>query len=287
MIKSPLKANCCLLFFLLLCQLSTLAQVFSNDDGAREAIFASKVVQLDEFIHRFNNDPNSRIRKYYLDHNRPFNKNREELIRSLFNYSQPWDSVLMTRFVRSAIDPRRPDLLGFLDDRWYAEATCNFVYNSTTVEATLILRIQLNGDGTAQWVIAAVKPEFVLGQDVPTLIQLSQAQQKARFIQPAANDNYFAELDRDFADKRNLPALFDAHFFGRRNAGAFYQALLKDKLRFTGVKKLRYHYLQVHDWVFTVENYERETRNSGWLISGIRAINKEERSVYEKRLLEE
>ena len=287
MINPPLKAICCLSLSLLLCQLSSRAQVFSNDDGAREAIFVSKVVQLDEFIHRFNNDSNSRIRKYYLDHHRPFNKSREQLIRSLFNYSQNWDSVQMDRFVRSAVNPQRPDLLGFLEGRWYAEATCNFLYNATTVEAVLILRIQLNPDGTAQWVIAAVKPDFVLGQDSPPVVQLSQAQRKIRFIQPAANDNYFAELDRDFSDKRNLAALFDADYFGRRYSGPFYQALIKDRIKFTGVKKLRYHYLQVRDWVFTVENYERETRNSGWLISGIRALSKEERSDYEKRLLEQ
>jgi hypothetical protein len=288
MIQFPLKAISCLAMSLLLCQLSAGAQVFSNDDGVREAIFATKVVQLDEFIHRFNNDPNSRIRQYYLSHHRAFDKSREQLIRSLFNYSQAWDSLQMDHFVRRAIDPRRPDSLEFLQDRWYAEARCNFLYNAVTVEADLILRIQLNPDGTAQWVIAAVKPDFVLVQEpaAPVMV-LSPAERKVRFIQPAANDTYFAELERDFADKRNLTAYFDARFFERRNAGSFYLALLKDRIKFLAVKKLTYHYLQVQDWIFTVDNFDRETRNSGWLISSIRAASKEERSDYEKRLLEE
>ncbi|HLZ87190.1 MAG TPA: hypothetical protein VKQ52_08120 [Puia sp.] len=289
MIYSPWKAICCLSVSVLLCRLSSPAQVFSNDDGVREANFVTKVVQLDEFIHRFNNDPNSGIRQYYLSHHRPFDKSRAQLIRSLFNYSQNWDSVQMDRFVQRATDPQRPDSLGFLQGKWYAEAKCSFLYNAAPVEADLILRIQLNPDGTAQWVIAAVKPDFALAREAAAapVIPLSPAQKRVRFIQPAANDTYFAELDRDFADKRNLPAFFDQQFFERRNSGPFYEALLKDRIRFVAVKKLRYHYLQVHDWIFTVENYERNTRNSGWLISSIRAAGKEERADYEKKLLDE
>lgn len=288
MIHFPMKAILCLPLSLLLCRLSSHAQVFSNDDGVREANFATKVVQLDEFIHRFNNDPNSEIRQYYLSHHQPFDKSRGQLIRSLFNYSQSWDPLQMDHFVRRATDLQRPDSLGFLRGKWYAEARCSFLYNSAAVEADLILRIQLNPDGTAQWVIAAVKPDFVLEQETAAPVMLlTPAERKVRFIQPAANDTYFAELERDFADKRNLTALFDQRFFERRHSGPFYQALLKDRIRFVAVRKLRYHYLQVHDWIFTVDNFERDTRNSGWLISGIRAASKEERSDYEKKLLEE
>ena len=113
------------------------------------------------------------------------------------------------------------------------------------------------------------------------------ASRKQRFIQPAANDTYFAELERDFADKRHLADLFDRQYLQRHYSDGFYQALLAGRVRFVAVKKLKYHYLQVHDWIFTVENFQRSTRNSGWLISSIREANPEQRSAYLRKLLQE
>jgi hypothetical protein len=315
--KSPLSKT---LFFLplLFCRLIAAAQVFSNDDAAREALFVTRVVQLDEFIHRFNNDSSSEIRRYYLSRHRSWDKSREQLIRSLFNYTtKRWDSLQLNRFIQCATDPQQPDLLAFMGDRWYAEAVCNFLYRDVPVKANLILRLQVNPDGSAQWVIAAVKPWFGMKKPMKSIIQARKpgmADQASigshqpplpvavevttvvsrkpvvpvkRFIQPAANETNFAELERDFADKRRLAELFEPDFFDRHFSQAFFQALLIDRLRFVSVRKLRYHYLQVHDWIFTVENFERSTRNSGWLISGIRQAGAEERSNYVKSLLEE
>jgi hypothetical protein len=263
------------------------AQVYSNDMGVREANFVAKVVLLDEFIHRFNNDTSSEIRRYYLDHHRPFDKSRAQLIRSLFNYStQSWDSLLVERFIRQATDPENPDLLGFLADRWYAEAKCRFLYNAVGMDIRLILRVRLNPDHSAEWVIVAVKPEFDLRPDSSALPALRPGKRRL-FIQPTANDTYFAELERDFADKPRLGEIFDSTFMQRRYSESFYRALLNDKLKFIAVKELKYHYLQVRDWIFTVENFDRDTRNSGWLISSIRQVDPTQRSDYEKRLLEE
>ena len=289
MIRFPLKAILCLFLYTHLSTLSCEAQVFSNDGAVREANFVTKVVQLDEFIHRFNNDSSSAICRYYLDHHRPWNKSREQLIRSLFNYStQHWDSLKVNHFIGRATDADSPDSLGFLRGQWFAEAHCHFLYHAEPVEANLILRLQVNPNGSSQWVIAAVKPGFVIAKEKRTpLPQVIPVNRKLRFIQPAANDTYFSELERDFADKRNLPDLFDKQFLARRHSGAFYQALLNNRIRFVAVKKLKYHYLQVHDWIFTVENFERRTRNSGWLITSIREVNDEERSDYVKKLLQE
>jgi hypothetical protein len=311
--KAPLSKT--FLFLpLLLCRTTVPAQVFSNDAAVREANFVTRVVQLDEFIHRFNNDSSSAIRRYYLAHHRPWNKSREQLIRSLFNYStQRWDSLQVDHFIRRATDPEHPDSLRFLRDQWYAEAVCHFQYHEDLVRADLILKIQLNPDGSAQWVIAGVKPHFKLDRagylegarpndvvpsggvqnvrprkaPLPVIVTISNVNPKRRFIQPAANETYFAELDRDFADKRRLADLFDPRFFEGSYSMPFYQAVLQDRIKFVAVKKIRYHYLQVHDWIFTVENFERATRNSGWLIASIRPANPEERNDYVRKLLGE
>jgi len=266
------------------------AQIYSNDDGPREANFVAKVVLLDEFIHRFNNDSSSEIRRYYLDHHRAFNKSRAQVIRSLFNYSsQDWDSLLVERFIDRAIDPSNPNFIGFMQDGWYADADCKFLYNKSPVEIHLVLRVRVNPDKTSEWVISAVKPSFDLHSDsVADPASQSHRNRKQRlFIQPTANDTYFIELNRDFADKRRLTDIFDAGVIQKPSAMGFYQALLSNRLKFLDVKSIKYYYFQVHDWLFTVENFDRSTRNSGWLISSIRQIDNLERSEYEKKLLEE
>jgi hypothetical protein len=276
----------CLSLFLL-ADLPARAQVYSNEGGMMEAKFLTRVVLLDEFIHRFNNDSSSEIRRYYVAHHWPFEKSRVQLIRSLFDYStRDWDKGLVDRFIRRATNPESPYLLGFLDDHWYAEAKCRFLYKSEAMDISLIMRVRLNPDHSVEWVIAAVKPEFDLKQ-APVIEPIFPEPKKHMFIQPAANDTYFAELARDLADKGRLTDIFDKGFMQRRYSVGFYQCLVSGKLSFVAVKAIKYHYFQVHDWVFTVENFDRDTRNSGWLISGIRPLTTAQRTDYERKLLEE
>ncbi len=74
--------------------------------GSGKLILQVRVVLLDEFIRRFNNDSSSEIRRYYLSHHRPFVKTREQLIRSL----------LMIR-IRGGIRSSRMPLSGRVTDR--------------------------------------------------------------------------------------------------------------------------------------------------------------------------
>lgn len=263
---------------------SASAQIFENNEGSKEVLFLTKVIQLDEFVHRFNNDSASNIQRYYLAHNRPFNKERTALIRSLFNGSQHWDSVLTEAFIRQVTDPSHPGRLSFFDDGWYAEADCRFLYRTSAVSVRLMLKFKVNTNHSAQWIILSARSPASLG---PDSIFSPERITPRKWIQPAANNTYFAELERDFSDRQNLSSFFDSSFFGRRQSYGFYQALSRGQLKFGSVKAIRYHFLQIPDWVFTVENFERETRNAGWLISSIHHLPEEQRPEYEKNLLEE
>jgi hypothetical protein len=262
-------------------------QVFSNDAARYEANFVARTALLDEFIHRFNNDHSSGIRRYYEEHHKPFNKSRAQMIRSLFNYTtEKWDSTMVERFIQRATEPDKPDLLGFLQGNWYAEAEGRFVYNSVEHSIRMILQIQVNPDLSSQWVILAVKPDFELPQGSGAM-PVAKHTTHSLYIHPTANETYFSELLRDFADKARLADIFDQDFLRRRHSLAFYQAILSDRLKFVTVRSLKYHYFQVHDWIFTVDNFERDTRNSGWLISSLLPADAGQRSLYEKKLLEQ
>ena len=211
MLNTVLRPAAYLLLLLLFSMVRCPAQVFVNDEGSRELLFLAKVIQLDEFIHRFNNDSSSEIRRFYESHQRPFVKTRDEMIRSLFNATnQSWDTSQVTQFIRSVTDPVRPRILDFYGAHWFAEANCKFLYHSASLEIHLILRLLVNANHTAEWVIETVKPCPELQPGTGTAAAVIRTDNKRLFIQPTANETYFAELERDFADKRNLP---DIHIF--------------------------------------------------------------------------
>ena len=274
------------LSFLFLAFNKLTGQVFVNDAGAREKHFVYEVKQIDEFFERFNNDSNSFIRREYESYHIKFNLSREQLIKSLFNYeSHSWDSTLINAFVASAVNINKPLLLDFYGDGWYAEANCKFEYNATVIEIPIILRIEADASKRAKWVVAAIKPNVI--RQEATIVPVADNGGKLKFINPASHANSFIELARAFEDKAHLSDYFDQSFFKRTNSIGFYNALLKGQIRFITVKDVKYHYLQVGSWIFTVENFQRKALNSGWLISHLKSATPSEKNLFIKNLLEE
>jgi hypothetical protein len=279
-----LKTSWLCLLFLVFNKLT--GQVFVNNAGAREKHFIYEVKQIDEFFERFNDDSNSFIRKQYASHHIKYNLSREQLVKSLFNYEgRSWDTTLINQFVQTVVNVSKPSLLNFYGDGWYAEANCRFEYNGSVIGIPIILRIEADADKRAKWMIAAIKPNSIK-QDAGVL-PLANPVDKSKFINPASHANSFIELGRAFEDKEHLSDYFDGSFFKRSNSIGFYNALLKNRIRFITVKDIRYHYVQVDRWIFTVENFQRKALNSGWLINQLKSVTESEKNLYIKKLLEE
>ena len=262
------------------------AQVFVNNAGAREKHFVYEVKQIDEFFERFNDDSSSFIRREYESYHKKFNLTREQLVRSLFNYeTHNWDSSLIDEFVQAAVNMNKPQLLDFYGNDWFAEANCKFEYNGSVIEIPIILRIEADARKRSKWMIAAIKHNSIKQEVQVTLAPDSM--KKNKFITPASHASNFIELARAFEDKEHLSDYFEEGFFKRANAIGFYNALLKNQIRFVAVKDIKYHYLQVDAWIFTVENFQRKALNSGWLINQLKTATEAEKKLYIRNLLEE
>ncbi|HWK04198.1 MAG TPA: hypothetical protein VNS58_11235 [Puia sp.] len=279
-----LKTGWACLLFLAFDQVS--AQVFENNAGARERHFVYEVKQIDEFFERFNDDPNSFIRKEYDSYHRQFNLTREQLVRSLFNYeTHSWDSTQLDEFVGTVINVNKPLLLDFYRQGWFAEANCKFEYNATVIEIPIILRIEADASKRSKWMIAAVKHNS-MRQEVQVTVA-ADTMKKSKFINPASHASGFIELARAFEDRAHLSDYFEDGFFKRANSIGFYHALQKNQIRFIAVKDIKYHYLQIDQWIFTVENFQRKALNSGWLINHLKSATESDKQLYIKNLLEE
>ena len=59
----------------------------------------------------------------------------------------------------------------------------------------------------------------------------------------------------------------------------------KGLLTFDYVEETEFYFLQVPDYIFSINYYEREEKNSGWLIKEVKEISQEERMELLKNLL--
>jgi hypothetical protein len=281
----PLHSLVCLCTLLLGPTSSLFAQRFENNSGEREKHFVYQVKQIDEFFERFNDDPNSFIRDVYKDYKVAFKLDRNKLIRSLFNYeSKNWNQVQIDAFIERALKVEMPSGKDWYGENWFAEANCRFQYNTLEIDIPVILKIITDEQKRSKWVIAGVKasalkePEYA---DVPIKVRT----RKLKFINPASHGTKFIELERSFNDKENLSDYFENAFFYRRNALSFFNAVKNERIKFRYVNDIKYHFLNVDKYIFTVEYFQRESLNSGWLINNLRIASASEKESFKKLLL--
>jgi hypothetical protein len=270
--------------FSIFCQHRLFGQVYSNDDGAKEKHFIYEVKEIDEFFERFNDDPGSFIRGVYKAHHTKFNIDRRRLIRSLFNYeNMSWDSVMMNKFISEVTKKKKQIYLDFYGDNWYAELTCKFKYNSSSIVIPIIMKIEMTQNKGSKWMIVAVGSSTLRSKIV--LTEMAQSKIKTNIISPTSYGTNFVSLKRAFEDKENLSGYFETFYFKRSHMLEFYNAILNHEIEFLDVIKIKYHFLLADKWIFTVENFPREALNSGWLINNIQRVSSFGMENYRNKLL--
>jgi hypothetical protein len=87
------------------------------------------------------------------------------------------------------------------------------------------------------------------------------------------------------AFKEHLQSYFDSTAIQKNQSKSFCNAILKNQLKFLYVREIKYHFLQVSNYIFTVENFQRETLNSGWLISKVSVAGPADKENFKRNLL--
>jgi hypothetical protein len=277
------------LYFLIIvscsiCPHRLLSQVISNNEGAKEKHFVYEVKEIDEFFERFNDERNSFIRGVYNAHHIKFNIPRQRLVRSLFNYENMWkDSVLMNKFVSNVTSKKNPIYINYYGDDWYAELTCEFNYKGASIIIPVFMKIELTQNKGSKWMIVAVGSSALRTKIVVT--EMAESKVKTNIISPTSNGTNFVSLKRAFDDTENLSNYFDSACLKRSNMLEFYNAILRRKIDFQNVAKIKYHFLLSEGWIFTVEDFIREELNSGWLINHLQKVSSLEVENHRNKLL--
>ncbi len=266
------------------CQHRLFSQVISNNDNAQEKHFVYEVKEIDEFFERFNDEKGSFIRGVYKAHHVKFNIPRRLLIRSLFNDENMLkDSVMINMFVSDVTKKNKPIYLNYYGDDWYAELTCKFKYNTSTIVIPVIMKIEMTQNKGSKWMIVAVGPSNLRSKIVVT--EMAQSKAKSNIISPTSNGTNFVSLKRAFDDKENLSDYFESAYMKRSDMLEFYNAILNNDIDFMDVIKIKYHFLLAGGWIFTVEDFIRKELNSGWLINHMEKVSSDGMDNYRSKLL--
>lgn len=239
--------------------------------------FAFKVKQIDEFMERFNCVESASIRDYLREHHAIDSVSRTSLVLSLFNREDTtWNEQDVRSFVSDIIRPAAPTKLDFYDRGWYVELNCTGEYKGREENFTLILSLEvLRRSRGAKWVIESVSADF---------LGIGRSQDRRRALNPASYGNNFIDLNEALQDTANIRNYLNLR---RQHSQLllFLNELHERQLVFKRINQITYHFLQIDDWIFKVRDFNRDTPNSGWLISELLRVNDRQKIQYQEKVL--
>lgn len=263
-----LKAHISFLFIMAL-SAGTSAQLASKLNTTTETPpdFYVKVKQLGEFIDRFNylsDWKGDRITQEFAS-----KIPRDSYILYLFNLADdritdPVDStyrMLCNEFVRDVTDSIAPQKVSLYSGQVVVRAQTSIVCNGITQTVILTLVPEVLSDRSAKWVIANVEGDKLLPRSDSLAVH---------FIAPNSHETNFINLRKLNGTVNPL------YFFSLQMQDAtnyFLSEVARKNISISHVEKVTYLISFPH-WVVTVENFERNTMNSGWLISDLSKIGR-------------
>ncbi len=230
--------------------------------------------QVNQFVHRFNMEeapdglPLSKTDKRY--HN---NVLRKKLLPYLFDQQNPRTSGKLEQyFIDDITNPKHPVFLNFLDKNWYAEVSVTFEKEGEPVHLILFLTVEKAGLGS-KWIISNV-----YDSELHSLFPVeSKAGQMKYFLHPQSHELDFMNLNKALDDPKHVEYYASTNYHPDYLTLFFY--LMKTgSLKFEHIDSVKFHFLQIPHWYFELSFFNRNTSNSGWLISNLKYVSPKEKS---------
>ncbi len=267
--------------------LSTKAQDYSFGLSKEDEQFLFSVKVIDEFIERFDDKPSSFIRKELKKQKIGAELSRSKLLVSLFNWANPQfrtDSQAR-RFYNQVLAPEKPSYIYFNDSTWYAVTQCLFDYKGQEIQIPLALHIKYDKQRGSKWMISAIGDHPVLSSGaVDPLVMDRKNRSGKNYISPVSYAVDFLDFNRIFSDSMRQEDFLDPSLLNTERGQRFVLLIKQGQLKFSFVKKTSFHFYQIAGWIFVVDEFDREGRNSGWLINEVYEVTPEEKERYRERL---
>lgn len=246
-----------------------------------EEILMAQTKQVNQFFRRFNCEESPEGVRYYPED--PLFRDstlRSRYLNILFdNENQGMPAEMKQDFIQTVMGGSHPLYLDFHGGDWFAEVSTRFVFKGEEKNLTLFLQLQEEAVGS-KWVITNVYFE-----PFSRLFFNSQPEQM-KFLHPLSHELDFMNLIHVFKDKDEVE-LYTSRAYRPDFLTLFIYEIKNGNMTFKTVQNLKFHFFQVPGWYFELNDFNRSTHNSGWLISNLLRINNDEKDLMLKFIYHE
>lgn len=263
-----------ILFFLCL----FISHAISQDDEVKyyngdETNLYAMNKQVGQFIKRFNMEEDQfgkalyKGDKLYRD-----NSARRKLMPAMFDqYNERTSGKLKEYFIDDVTDNKDPLFLNFSDKNWFAEVSATFISKGTEVNIILYLELEKENLGS-KWIISNVyynNFQFLFPA-------IDSAEHAKYFLHPQSHELDFMNLHKALENPGIIEYYASSDYKPDYLTLFFYQ-MKTGALKFKQINSLKFHFYQIEDWYFELSYFNRNEKNSGWLISNLMFVNEKEK----------
>lgn len=149
--------------------------------------------------------------------------------------------------------------LNFHDNTWVAKAKCHGKLKGRDTDFTLYLTVESRGQDMYKWVISRAEG---------TIFKLKPSRQTDKtMIMPDDHETNFMSLNHITAQKADCITGYSRKGFTPDETTAFFAMVNYGLLSVEYVADLEFIFMQVPGYTFSVNYFERDSNNAGWLIS--------------------
>lgn len=244
--------------------------IVGSEGGFNEELLQLRVKQIDEFMGRFNFETDWKGKKIATPNDTVLHK---KYVLSLFDQnilSDTLTSSIAYDFASQIVSQKQK--ISYTDKDWYAEAVCKISYNGKEHNLSLFLNTEQIEGHKYKWVFCGAKSNFMNIASVKT--------EKHPIISPVENEINFMALETIFDKDASNIANYASKDFSADYLSVFLFLVKNKYIKFIGVEDIQYHFFQIPGYVFTVDFFERNDANMGWLISNFFPCDEDKKSLY-------
>ena len=242
-------------------------KVITND--LNSGLYDSRIKLVDEFFDRFNGKEGhpdiSRKDKDYRKKNLMFVFNGR-----MFNSKEDAKFKELQNFINTVIEKNIS--INYSDTIWFAKAVCHGKLKGKEVDFTLYLNVEHRKEDMYKWVIA--KAEGDVFKLKPSL------KSEKIMLMPDDHETNFMSLHRITTEKDDLISCYMQKNYPLDETSVFLSDVYNGLWDIDYVKDLQFIFYQVPNYVFRIKFIERETNNTGWLITDFDKVSEDEKEDF-------
>ncbi|HNX86153.1 MAG TPA: hypothetical protein PKN12_04420 [Bacteroidales bacterium] len=238
-----------------------------------ETVFYAQTKQMNQFFLRFNGEEDLQGKRLYPgDAGYHEIKARKGYINMLFDQTNTGisDDAKFV-FIEQALNKKNPVFLDFHGNLWFAEVSATFQYKKEKVTLILYLKLEKQNGGY-KWMFSNV----YFDRFASWFTHVNDTANLKYFIHPMSHELDFMNLHKIFREPGNIDYYLESEYQPDMLA-LFVMETKNNNLTFVSVDQVKFHFFQVPGWYFEVSYFNRNSMNSGWLISNILRVNEKEK----------